>query len=71
MKELARILIPRFVLALLLSLGFAVACSVALGEEGVETPGSDVFSSPREALLREKPSPQGRVVGRAARRALA
>ena len=61
MKELARILIPRFALALLLSLGFAVACSVALGEE---VPGSDVFSSPREALLREKPSPQGRIVGR-------
>jgi hypothetical protein len=64
MKELARTLIPRFALALLMSLGFAIACSVALGEEGAEPPGSDVFTSAREALLREKPSPQGRVVGR-------
>ncbi|HEY2798355.1 MAG TPA: SH3 domain-containing protein [Thermoanaerobaculia bacterium] len=64
MKELARTMIPRFALALLMSLGFAIACSVALGEEGAEPPGSDVFTSPREALLREKPSPNGRVVGR-------
>ncbi len=64
MKELARTLIPRFALALLMSLGFAIACSVALGEEGAEPPGSDVFTSPREALLREKPSTQGRVVSR-------
>jgi len=64
MKEIARTLIPRFLLALLFSLGFAVACSVAVGEEGVEPPGSDVFTSPREALLREKPNAQARVVGR-------
>ena len=64
MKELARTLIPRFALALLMSLGFAIACSVALGEEGAEPPGSDLFTSPREALLREKPSPNGRVLGR-------
>lgn len=64
MKDLARTLIPRFAFAILLSLGFAIACSVALGEEGAEPAGSDVFTSPREALLREKPSPQGRVVGR-------
>jgi hypothetical protein len=64
MKELARTLIPRFVLALLFSLGFAVACSVALGDDGIEPPGSDVFASPREALLREKPNAQARVVGR-------
>jgi hypothetical protein len=64
MKELARILIPRFALALLLSLGFAMACSVALGEDAGEPPGSDVFTSPREALLREKPSPNAKIVGR-------
>ena len=64
MKELARTLLPRFALALLMSLGFAIACSVALGEEGADPGGSDVFTSPREALLREKPSPLGRVVGR-------
>jgi hypothetical protein len=64
MKELARTLIPRFALALLISLAVAVLAAVALGEEGAEPPGSDVFTSPREALLREKPSPQARVVGR-------
>src|SRR5262249_1252763 len=64
MKELARTLIPRFALAILLSLCFAIACSVALGEEGAEPAGSDVFTSPREALLREKPSPQGRIASR-------
>ena len=64
MKELARTLLPRFALALLMSLGFAIACSLALGEEVAEPAGSDVFTSPREALLREKPSPNGRVVGR-------
>jgi hypothetical protein len=64
MKELARTLIPRFALAILMSLGFAIACSIALGEEGAEPAGSDVFTSPREALLREKPSPTARVVRR-------
>lgn len=64
MNEIARTLIPRFLLALLFSLGFAVACSVAVGEEGVEPPGSDIFTSPREALLREKPNAQAHVVGR-------
>lgn len=64
MNELARTLVPRFVFALLLSLGIAVACAVALGEDGLEPPGSDVFTSPREALLREKPSAQGRIVNR-------
>jgi hypothetical protein len=29
-----------------------------------EPPGSDVFVTPREALLREKPSPEGRVLGK-------
>jgi hypothetical protein len=29
-----------------------------------ESPGSDVFVTPREALLREKPSPDGRVLGK-------
>jgi hypothetical protein len=64
MKELARTLIPRFALAILMSLGFALACSLAFGEEGGEPAGSDVFTSAREALLREKPSSQGRIAGR-------
>src|SRR5262249_15375888 len=29
-----------------------------------EPPGSDVFVTPREALLREKPSPEGRILGK-------
>jgi hypothetical protein len=63
MKELARMFLPRFVIVLLLSVGIAVACSFAVAAVS-EPPGSDVFATPREALLREKPAPGARVVGR-------
>jgi len=63
MKELARIFLPRFVIALLLSAGIAVACSFAVAA-ATEPPGSDVFATPREALLRERPAAGARVVGR-------
>ena len=63
MKDLVRIFLPRFALAILISLGFALSCAQAFGEPQ-EPPGSDVFATPREALLREKPSPNARVVSK-------
>ncbi len=63
MKDLVRIFLPRFALAILISVGFALSCAQAFGEPQ-EPPGSDVFVTPREALLREKPSPNGRIVSR-------
>jgi len=63
MKELARVFLPRFVLALLLSLGLAVACAVVAAETP-ECAGADVFTTPREALLREKSVPDARIVAR-------
>jgi hypothetical protein len=65
MKELVRIFVPRFALAMLISLGFALSCAVAHGEESrPEQPDSDVFVTPREALLRERPSLRGNIVGK-------
>ena len=67
MKELAqdfaRILVPRILIALILSLGVAGACTYAAAET-VPTGGSDAFVTPREALLREKPSRDSRVVAK-------
>jgi hypothetical protein len=63
MKELARMFFPRFVIALLLSAGIAVACSFAVAAVS-EPPGSDVFTTPREALLRDKPAAGARTIGR-------
>ena len=69
MRELARIFVPRLLIALILSLGIAGACTYAAAETRGPA-GSDVFTTPREALLREKPSrdskswracPRGRV----------
>jgi Bacterial SH3 domain len=62
MKDLIRAFAPRFLIAVLASLGFAVSCALAFGETSLEPEGSDVFITPREALLREKPSPNGRVL---------
>jgi hypothetical protein len=65
MKELVRIFAPRFALAILISLGFALSCAVAHGEESrTEQLDSEVFVTPREALLRERPSPHGNIVGK-------
>ena len=64
MKEFARIFVPRFALAILISLGFALSCAVAHGEVPMEPAGSDVFVTPREAVLREKASPHGRILGK-------
>ena len=64
MKELVRTLVPRFILAILVSIGFALSCAQAFGQGAAEPPGSDVFVTPREALLREKPSPSARVAGK-------
>ena len=66
MKELVRTLMPRFVIVLLACTGFAVSCALAFGQTRGEPEGSDVFVTPREALLREKPSPNARVVDRPA-----
>ncbi|HKD17888.1 MAG TPA: SH3 domain-containing protein [Thermoanaerobaculia bacterium] len=62
MKDLIRTLAPRFLIAVLASLGFAVSCALAFGETSLEPEGSDVFITPRTALLREKPSPNGRIL---------
>ncbi|HEX9285934.1 MAG TPA: hypothetical protein VF999_01580, partial [Thermoanaerobaculia bacterium] len=52
----------RFGLALLLSFGLAPAARAQqVPEEG---PGADLFVMPREALLREKPKGNARVVAR-------
>lgn len=64
MKEIARIFVPRILIAVALSVLISVACSVALGETPGEAPGSDVFTTPREALLREKPSLQTKIVAK-------
>ena len=67
MKELAqdfaRILVPRILIALILSLGVAGACSYAAAQTA-SGGGSDAFTTPRETLLREKPSRDGRVVAK-------
>jgi hypothetical protein len=59
MIEVARILIPRLLIALILSLGVAGACTYAAAGTA---PAPDAFTTPREALLREKPSRESRVV---------
>src|SRR5262249_30203428 len=64
MKELVRIFLPRFALAILISLGFALPCAQAFGDSPAEPPGTDVFVAPREAVLREKPLPSARIVGK-------
>ncbi len=64
MRDLVRALLPRFLFAILASVGFAVSCALAFGESPAEPAGSDVFVTPREALLRERPSPNGRVLAR-------
>jgi hypothetical protein len=48
---------------LVFSIAFAVGCAVAFGAVA-EPAGSDVFTTPREALLREKPSLESRFVGK-------
>lgn len=63
MKELARIFVPRLLIALILSLGIAGACSYAAAETRGPA-GSDVFTTPREALLREKPSRDAKILAR-------
>jgi hypothetical protein len=66
-KDIARILVPRLLIALILSLGIAGACTYAAAETGqacAVSAGSDAFTTPREALLREKPSREGRVLAR-------
>ena len=63
-KELVRTLLPRFIIVVLGSLGMAVSCALAFGETSAEPAGSDVFVTPREAVLREKPSPGARIVGK-------
>ena len=66
-KDIARILVPRLLIALILSLGIAGACTYVAAEP-VETcaivAGADAFTTPREALLREKPSRDGRILAR-------
>lgn len=64
MRELVRVFLPRFVIAILMSLGVAISCAVVSGDVSAEPAGSDVFVTPREALLREKPSPSARVLGK-------
>ena len=63
-QDFARILVPRILIALILSLGVAGACTYAAADERLTPPGSDAFATPREALLREKPSRESRVVGK-------
>lgn len=65
MRELARIFVPRLVLALMLSLGVAGACTYAAADtRGTPESGADAFTTPREALLREKPSRDAKVIAR-------
>ena len=63
MRELARIFVPRLLIALILSLGIAGACTYAAAETRGPA-GSDVFTTPREALLREKPSRDSKILAR-------
>jgi hypothetical protein len=63
MDRFVRIFLVRFFLVLVLSVSLAVACSVALGAEA-QPAGTDVFVTPREALLREKPSLAAGVVAK-------
>ena len=66
-KDIARTLIPRLLIALILSLGIAGACTYAAAETAdacLVVAGSDAFTTPREALLREKPSREGRILAR-------
>ena len=64
MKELARDLRSPHPDRPVLSLGSPVACP-SRRPTGSRRPyaGSDVFTTPREALLREKPSRDARVIG--------
>jgi hypothetical protein len=68
MKELAhdfaRILVPRILIALILSFGVAGACTYAAADTADTVPGSDAFTTPREALLRERPSRESKVVAK-------
>jgi hypothetical protein len=62
-QDFARILVPRILIALILSLGVAGACTYAAAETA-SISGTDAFTTPREALLREKPSREARVVAK-------
>ncbi len=64
MKELARAFVPRLLIALILSLGIAGACGYAAAETRGAPAGSDVFTTPREALLRERPSREAKILAR-------
>jgi hypothetical protein len=61
---MVRDLVTRFLIAIIASVAFAVSCAVVSAEALLEPQGSDVFVTPREAVLREKPSPNGRVLAR-------
>ena len=65
-QDFARILVPRILIALILSMGVAGACTYAAAEAGstASMSGSDAFTTPREALLREKPSRDARVLAK-------
>ena len=65
-QDFARILVPRILIALILSMGIAGACTYAAAETGntASMSGSDAFTTPREALLREKPSRDARVLAK-------
>ena len=65
-QDFARILVPRILIALILSMGVAGACTYAAAETGstASMSGSDAFTTPREALLREKPSRDARVLAK-------
>jgi hypothetical protein len=63
-QDFARILVPRILIALILSMGIAGACTYAAAETGSTASGSDAFTTPREALLREKPSRDSKVVAK-------
>ena len=65
-QDFARILVPRILIALILSMGVAGACTYAAAEAGstASMSGSDAFTTPREALLREKPSREARVLAK-------
>jgi hypothetical protein len=73
MLEIARILVPRLLVALILSFGVAGACTYAAAEGATAAtrsdtclvaPGADAFTTPREALLREKPSRDARILAK-------
>jgi hypothetical protein len=66
MRELARIFVPRLFFALILSFGVAGACTYAAADTRgtADAAGSDTFTTPREALLREKPSRDATIVAK-------